>query len=103
MDLPAVMAHVRTLRDRFVAGPIGTVDSLGERSLHGRPRLLDPTTLEVNGERIQAEAVIIATGTRPNLPEAWRFLGDRRNERSRSPEYAHLTRCRLRVSRKGSH
>lgn len=77
MDLPAAMTHVRTLRDRFVAGPVGTVESLGERSVHGQPRFLDPTTLEVNGERIQAENVIIATGTRPNLPEAWRSLGDR--------------------------
>lgn len=77
MDLPAVMAHVRTLRDRFVAGPIGTADSLGERNIHGQPRFIDSTTLEVNGERIRAEAVIIATGTRPNLPEAWRALGDR--------------------------
>lgn len=77
MDLPAVMAHVRTLRDRFIAGPIDTADSLGERSIHGQPRFLDPTTLEVNGERIQAEVVIIATGTRPLLPEAWQSLGDR--------------------------
>ncbi|MFD2189386.1 dihydrolipoyl dehydrogenase [Pistricoccus aurantiacus] len=76
-DLAAVMVHVRKLRDRFVAGPIDTAESLGERNIHGQPRFLDPTTLEVNGERIQAEKVIIATGTRPNLPEAWRALGDR--------------------------
>ncbi|MGC3872525.1 dihydrolipoyl dehydrogenase [Halomonas sp. GXIMD04776] len=76
-DLATIMAHVRKLRDRFIAGPIGTAESLGERSIHGQPRFLDPTTLEVNGERIQAETVIIATGTRPILPEAWRALGDR--------------------------
>lgn len=77
MDLPAAMAHVRALRDGFVAGPIGASKALGERSIHGRPRFLSPTTLEVNGGRIEAEAVIIATGTRPNLPEAWRKFGDR--------------------------
>ncbi|WP_311946041.1 FAD-dependent oxidoreductase [Halomonas piscis] len=76
-DLVTIMAHVRTLRDRFTAGPIDTAESLGERSIHGQPRFLDPTTLEVNGERIEAKSVIIATGTRPNLPEAWRSLGDR--------------------------
>ena len=76
-DLATVMAHVRKLRDRFVAGPISTAESLGERSIHGQPRFIDPTTLEVNGERIEAEIVIIATGTRPNLPEEWRSLGDR--------------------------
>ncbi|MBB3190350.1 dihydrolipoyl dehydrogenase [Halomonas cerina] len=77
MDLSAVMAHVRALRDRFVAGPIGTADALGERSLQGQPRFIDPTTLEVNGERIRAEAVIIATGTRPIVPDAWQSLGER--------------------------
>ena len=76
-DLASVMAHVRKLRDGFVAGPISTAEALGERSIHGQPRFLDATTLEVNGERIKAEAVIIATGTRPNLPEAWRSFGDR--------------------------
>lgn len=76
-DLASVMAHVRKLRDGFVTGPIGTAEALGERSIHGQPRFLDATTLEVNGERIKAEAVIIATGTRPHVPEAWRSLGDR--------------------------
>ncbi|GAA3899250.1 dihydrolipoyl dehydrogenase [Halomonas cibimaris] len=77
MDLPAVMAHVRRLRDDFTAGAVSTAKALGERSIHGRPRFVSPTTLDVNGERIEAEAVIIATGTRPNLPEAWRTFGER--------------------------
>ncbi|MBA6412259.1 dihydrolipoyl dehydrogenase [Parahaliea sp. F7430] len=77
VDLAAVMAHVRSWRDRFIAGPIKLSKSLGKNSIHGQPRFLDANTLEVNGERIQAQSVIIATGTRPNLPEAWRALGDR--------------------------
>lgn len=76
-DLASIMAHVRDLRDRFIAGPIKTAESLGERNLQGRARFVDPQTLEINGERIHAESVIIATGTRPNLPEAWRSFGDR--------------------------
>ncbi len=77
VDLAAVMAHVRGLRDRFIAGPIRLAESLGERSIHGRPRFLDAQTLEVNGERIHADVVIIATGTRPVVPEPWRKVGDR--------------------------
>ena len=77
VDLAAVMAHVRELRDRFIAGPIRLAASLGERSIAGRPRFLDAQTLEVNGERIHAEAVIIATGSHPIVPEAWRAVGDR--------------------------
>ncbi len=76
-DLAAVMAHVRALRDRFTAGSIRLAEELGERSIQGRPRFLDAQTLEVNGERIHADVVIIATGTRPVLPEAWRKLGQR--------------------------
>lgn len=77
IDLAAVMAHVRGLRDRFVAGPVKLADDLGERSIHGAPCFVDAQTLEVNGERIQADAVVIATGTSPILPPAWRPLGDR--------------------------
>ena len=76
-DLAAIMAHVRELRDRFTAGAVRLAESLGERSLHGRPRFLDAQTLEVNGERIHADSVIIATGTRPVVPEAWRVVGER--------------------------
>ncbi len=77
VDLAAVMAHVRTLRDRFTAGSIKIAEALGERSIAGRPRFLDAQTLEVNGERIHADAVIIATGTRPIVPKAWRAIGER--------------------------
>ncbi len=76
-DLGEVMAHVRTLRDRFAAGPARTAKDLGERNIHGRPRFLDAQTLEVNGERIQADATVIATGTHPVVPESWRAVGDR--------------------------
>lgn len=76
-DLVAVMAHVRSLRDRFTAGAVRLAESPGERSIHGKPRFLDAQTLEVNGERIHADATIIATGTRPVVPEPWRAIGER--------------------------
>ena len=77
VDLPAVLAQVRQLRDRFISGPIRLAESLGERSLHGRPHFLDPHTLALGNERIEAEATVIATGSRPLLPEPWRKLGKR--------------------------
>lgn len=76
-DLAAVMAHVRGLRDRFVAGPIRLAESLGQRSIQGRPRFIDAHTIEVNGERITADVFVLATGTRPIVPADWRALGDR--------------------------
>lgn len=77
VDLPAVMAHVRELRDRFIAGPIELARSLDECSIHGRPKFVDPQTVEVNGERIQADTFVIATGTRPVVPAAWQAFGSR--------------------------
>lgn len=76
-DLGRVMAHVRKLRDRFTAGSIQIAEDLGERSIHGKPRFINAQTLQVNGETIHADAVVIATGTRPIVPEAWRKVGDR--------------------------
>lgn len=77
VDLAAVMTHVRKLRDRFTAGSIRLGESLGECSIHGRPRFLDPHTLEVDGKRIHADAVVIATGSRPIMPKAWKAVGER--------------------------
>lgn len=77
IDLPAVLAHVRRLRDRFVAGPIRAAQALGDRYISGQARFLGPNTLEVNGERIEAQSIIIATGSRPILPKPWKALGQR--------------------------
>ncbi|MDN5923704.1 MAG: dihydrolipoyl dehydrogenase [Xanthomonadales bacterium] len=76
-NLPAVMAHVRSLRDGFTAGAIELAKSPGPCSIHGKPRFLDAQTIEVNGERIHVDVAIIATGTRPIVPEAWRVAGER--------------------------
>ncbi|MGD8429255.1 MAG: FAD-dependent oxidoreductase, partial [Ectothiorhodospiraceae bacterium] len=77
VDLPTVLRQVRALRDRFIQGPIKLADSLGERSVAGKPRFLDANTIEVNGERITANATVVATGTRPIVPASWRELGRR--------------------------
>lgn len=76
-DIPAVLRHVRGLRDRFIAGPVALADSLGARSISGRARFLDPNTLVVNDTRIEADAIIIATGSHPVLPAPWAQLGSR--------------------------
>ena len=77
VDLPAVMARVRALRDRFVAGVVKATDALGERSIAGRARLLGPGHLAVGEREFKAKRIILATGSRPIVPEAWRAFGDR--------------------------
>jgi dihydrolipoamide dehydrogenase len=76
-DIPAVLARVRAMRDGFVTGPEAVPQKLGKRAISGRARLLGPGKLEVNGEAVEARAVILAPGSRPVVPGPWRAFGDR--------------------------
>lgn len=77
VDVPAVLARVRRLRDDFVKGALKATEDLGERRLAARARLLGPDRIEAGGREIIAGRIIIATGTRPVVPEAWARFGDR--------------------------
>ncbi len=76
-DIPAVLQHVRDLRDHFVSGTLQATDRLNERSITGRARLTGPDSVEVEGRTYHADRIIIATGSRPILPAPWNELGDR--------------------------
>lgn len=77
VDVPAVLARVRRLRDDFVRDTLTATEKLGGRNVPGRARFLEPGVLSVNGRAIRADRVIIATGSRPVVPESWRALGNR--------------------------
>lgn len=77
IDVPAVLRRVRSLRDRFVAGTLKASEDLGERNLAGRARLSGPHMVEVDGCPYRARRIIIASGSRPVMPEAWRYFADR--------------------------
>lgn len=72
VDRAAVLRRVRALRDAFVAHVLQRTQDLGERNITGRPRFVAPHVLEVNGTRLKARRVIIATGSRPIVPPAWK-------------------------------
>lgn len=76
VDIPAMLAHVRKLRDGFVKGPESVPAELGNRAIKGFARLKGPGRIEVNGEEIHARAIILAPGSRPVVPEPWRVYGD---------------------------
>ncbi len=65
------MAYVRGLRDYFVSGMVAYIESLGNRRLAGRARLLSANEVAVGEQRFLAERIIIATGSRPVIPEQW--------------------------------
>lgn len=79
IDGRAVMARVRSERDRFVGFVQDTVHGWPEATrLMGRARFIDANTLDVDGRRVDARAVVVATGSRPNIPPGWRErLGDK--------------------------
>lgn len=79
IDGRAVMQRVRSERDRFVGFVLETVHGWPEANrLTGRARFTAPGVLDVDGERMEAKAVVIATGSRPRIPAGWRErLGQR--------------------------
>ncbi len=83
IDGRAVMARVRSERDRFVGFVVDTVAHWpAEHRWQGHARFIDGHTLAVDGpgggRRLQAGRIVIATGSRPAVPPAWRaLLGER--------------------------
>ncbi len=72
-DIPAVLAHVRKMRDGFASGPAGKAEKLESHGklIRGAARFVDANAVEVNGERVEAKAFVIATGSKPVVPAAW--------------------------------
>lgn len=79
VDGRAVMQRVRSERDRFVGFVLETIDGWPEATrLLGRAKFTGLNTLDVDGQRIEARNVVIATGSRPRIPTGWRErLGSR--------------------------
>jgi dihydrolipoamide dehydrogenase len=77
-DIPAVLQRVRDERDRFVQGVLASTADLGPRAITGRARILDPHTVEIDGQRsLSARSLVIATGSSPHIPQEWQALGPR--------------------------
>jgi len=77
VDIAQVLERVRRLRDRFTKDIVAITSKLGDRNMTGRARFLAPDTLEVNGTRLSARKIIIATGSRPIVPPEWSAFGAR--------------------------
>lgn len=79
IDDTAVLKRVRAFRDRFTGGVItSSTDTLKpEQLIKGYAKFIADDKVEVNGETIQAERIIIATGSRPVIPQPWITLGDK--------------------------
>ncbi len=77
LDIPEAMEYVQDLRDTFVDRVLSnSTDNMGDEFIEGYARFLEPGLLEVDGRTIRADSVIIATGSRPLVPEPWKAFGD---------------------------
>src|SRR5687768_12490069 len=77
LDIASALRRVRRLRDDFVASTVKVTEALGERAISGRARLQGIGRLEVNGQELRTRNIIIATGSRPVVPDPWRTAGQR--------------------------
>ncbi len=71
VDTSLTMKHVRKLRDRFVRGVSSGMESWvsDERLIRKKATFIDKNTLDLEGEKIWAKEIIIATGSKPVVPE----------------------------------
>ena len=77
-DIPAVLERVRNLRDDFVAGALRATDALASHQrVAGRAALLGPHAVDIDGTVHATRSVILATGSRPKVPQEWLAFGDR--------------------------
>ncbi|MGM0823388.1 MAG: dihydrolipoyl dehydrogenase [Pseudomonadota bacterium] len=79
VDGQAVMARVKHERDRFVDNVLKSMKTIPEsQHLHGHARFIDPHRLAIDDHtQLKADAIIIATGSRPTWPSLLEAAGDR--------------------------
>jgi dihydrolipoamide dehydrogenase len=78
IDGAHVMEHVQDLRDIFVDKVLSTTtDDMGDELITEYARFLEPDLLQVGERQIRAQRIVIATGTSPITPSAWKAFGDR--------------------------
>lgn len=78
IDGEEVMEYIQDLRDHFVDQVLtNSTDEMGEEFIEGYARFTGSNELEVNGEKIRAKKIVIASGSSPVIPEPWKAFGDR--------------------------
>ncbi|MBW1848653.1 MAG: dihydrolipoyl dehydrogenase [Deltaproteobacteria bacterium] len=76
VDRKDVMSHVRELRDQFTGGVKKGMQAWESHLIRKRARFMDANTLDLGDETIQAKKIIIATGSKPIVPNSWKSYSD---------------------------
>ena len=74
-----VMNRVKSERDRFVGFVLEDVESWpAERRIMGSAKFIDAHTVKIDDHtQIEADRIVIATGSRPRIQSEWQVLGDK--------------------------
>jgi len=78
VDGREVMARVKRERDRFVGSVVQGIEGIPDSDrVRGYAKFVDRNTLMVGAQRIEARAIVIATGSRPAIAPILRGLDER--------------------------
>jgi len=79
LDMSESMEHVRDMRDIFVDRVMGSsTDNMpDEVKLDGYAQFIEPGVIQVGDTLVRARHFVLATGTRPIVPRAWKTFGDK--------------------------
>ena len=79
IDGEAVMHRVRSERDRFVGYVLEDIHEIPEQQrIKGYAQFIDDHQLQIDNHTIvKADRIVVASGSSPSYPAAWRSLGDR--------------------------
>lgn len=79
VNFAEAMEHVQDLRDAFVDMVFGSMEPIEEdgKLVESYATFKSDNELEIDGEIVTADKVIIATGSTPIVPSAWQDFGDR--------------------------
>jgi dihydrolipoamide dehydrogenase len=76
VDTRKVMAYVRQWRDYFAGGVARSTEKYGDKNIAGYARFVEPNVLDVDGVKVAADAIVIATGSQPVVPGPWKEFGN---------------------------
>ena len=77
INIPEVLAEVRRKRDYFTGFVKRNTEALGDKLILGTAEFIDEHTIKVNDCTYKTKATVIATGSRPFIPEQFEKFADK--------------------------
>lgn len=76
IDTAKTLEYVRSMREHFLGSVLDETESYRPHIIEGKVWFHSPTIMEVNGIHYQCGSVILATGSRPVIPEGLKAYKD---------------------------